>query len=389
MTKRTGPAFALVLAATPLLFIGCGDSGGKNGTGGSDGGSGLGSAINHDGGGGLGFKPSNIDLTGMDLSKLGDVIITDACGVDTEQPSFGCVGVDRYASKITTFPDQSRMAVFVFKSLRVEQSAMIQIDRGNIPVALVALDTMTFLGSIKVDPGRAGGAYSVQGDSTGIGPGGGLSGPVSRQAAGGGGSFCGLGGVGSAQQGATPYGKSSAYGTPELVPLVGGSTGGTGYYGGGDAGGALQLVAGRSIELFAGAFISAPGQGGGFRTPAGGGGSGGAILIEAPTVTIAGILAVNGGGGGGADSGGDDGYDYATPAAGGVEASTTNHGGNGGAGDIIDGGDGISAATANAAGGGGVGRIRINTTSGQAVLTGATLSPSAKTTCFSQGKIKP
>src|ERR1017187_4829557 len=51
MTKRTARALALVLSATPLLLIGCGDSGNNNGTGGSSGG-GFGGAIKDEGGGG-------------------------------------------------------------------------------------------------------------------------------------------------------------------------------------------------------------------------------------------------------------------------------------------------------------------------------------------------
>src|ERR1039457_3777950 len=51
MTKRTARALALVLSATPLLLIGCGDNGNNNGTGGSSGG-GFGGAIKYNGGGG-------------------------------------------------------------------------------------------------------------------------------------------------------------------------------------------------------------------------------------------------------------------------------------------------------------------------------------------------
>jgi len=52
MTKRTARALALVLSATPLLLVGCGDSGNNNGTGGTSGG--TGGAIKYDGGGGAG-----------------------------------------------------------------------------------------------------------------------------------------------------------------------------------------------------------------------------------------------------------------------------------------------------------------------------------------------
>jgi hypothetical protein len=101
---------------------------------------------------------------------------------------------------------------------------------------------------------------------------------------------------------------------------------------------------------------------------------------------------VNGGGGGsgGAAGGknGDDGHDSdAMPAAGGAP-TMTDHGGNGRAGGTADCTDGVNATSSGAGGGGGAGRIRINTTTGQASLTGATLSPTAATSCLTQGMLK-
>lgn len=353
----------------------------------------------------LGFTPSNIDLSGMDLSKVGDVIITGPnCGViDPEALTINCTDNGAVASKMITFADQSRMAVFVVKSLRVEASAVMEVRTGHVPFALVALETMTFFGSLETDHGTAGGAFNTQSETKGSGPGGGNSGPASNKAAGTGASYCGLGGAGTVEAGGTPYTRVAAYGTPELVPLLGGSAGGSGATPGtGHGGGAIQLVAGKSIDVKPGAFIAAPGAGGGqgglaSSQESSGGGSGGAILLEAPTVTIAGVLAVNGGGGGegaggnaGGGKSGDDGHVMDSIAASGGAAGTGNHGGNGGAGDNADGTDGVSDGTASASGGGGgAGRIRINTSAGSANLAGATLSPSVKTTCVSQGKLKP
>ena len=331
----------------------------------------------------LGFTPSNIDLSGMDLSKVGDVIITGAnCGIiDPEGLTINCTDNGAVAAKTITFADQSKMAVFVMKSLRVEASALMEVRGGHIPVALVALDTMTFVGSLKVDSGTGGGAFNTQNDVKGSGPGGGNGGPGSNKAAGTGASYCGQ--VDFAR-------RWRVYG--------GGALGGSS----GQGGGAIQLVAGKSIDLKAGAFISAPGAGGGQGGLAGsqestGGGSGGALLHEAPAVTIAGVLAVNGGGAGegaggnaGGGKNGDNGHDNDALAAAGGAAGTGNHGGNGGAGDQADGTDGSSDGTASASGGGGgAGRIRINTSSGAASVGSATLSPSAKTACVSQGKLKP
>ena len=62
MAKRTARALALVLSATPLLLMGCGDSGNNNGTGGSGGG--AGGAMRYDGGGGAGG--ANLDVGAPD-----------------------------------------------------------------------------------------------------------------------------------------------------------------------------------------------------------------------------------------------------------------------------------------------------------------------------------
>jgi len=67
MTKRTARALALVLSATPLLIVGCGGGGEKNGTGGSSGG--LGGATKYDGGGGAGG--AKVDVGVPDLAVLG------------------------------------------------------------------------------------------------------------------------------------------------------------------------------------------------------------------------------------------------------------------------------------------------------------------------------
>jgi hypothetical protein len=379
---------------------------------GADAGTGADSAKPADSGtdgqaGPLGFTPSNIDLNGLDLSKASDVVISGANNgiLDTESLSWSCCSIgQQYVAKTITFPDQTKMSVFVVKSLRVEASAVLDVT-GHLPLAIVSLGTITLFGNVKVRTGEGGGAFNAMSTSKGTGPGGGLSGPASMLAAGGGASFCGIGGVGSVETGGTPYGKAATYGTPELVPLIAGSAGGAGAISGSNSGGgAIQLVAATSIDVKAGAFISAPGGGGGqgglASTQEGsGGGSGGAILLEAPTVTIAGALAVNGGGGGsgGYNGGrnGDDGHDSdTTPAKGGTPTetdgglSTTDHGGNGGAGATQDGTDGINSMSSGAGGGGGAGRIRINTMTGQATLTSATLSPSATTSCLTQGMLK-
>jgi hypothetical protein len=145
-----------------------------------------------------------------------------------------------------------------------------------------------------------------------------------------------------------------SYGTPPIVPLIGGSTGGAGDIGAGAGGGALQLVSGGKFTLGAGAYIN-----------------------------------VGGGGGGGIGSNnGHDGTPDSMAAAGGPGAGM---GGTGGAAASINGASGATNATGGsaAAGGGGAGRIRINSVSGVVDLTLATISPAVTTSCVTQGKVAP
>ena len=59
------------------------------------------------------------------------------------------------------------------------------------------------------------------------------------------------------------------------------------------------------------------------------------------------------------------------------------------AGATINGGAAPGATTAGVAGGGGggAGRVRLNSASGQANLSGATFSPPATTACVTQGTV--
>jgi hypothetical protein len=157
------------------------------------------------------------------------------------------------------------------------------------------------------------------------------------------------------------------------------------YATGGKGGGAIEIVSSVSITVGPVGVVQAGGGGAGPGF-AGGGGAGGAILLEAPRVTVQGTLAANGGGGGGDGDPAEDGRPNATAASGGLNG-TTVVGGSGSAGATIAGGNGLATPTNGlSGGGGGAGRIRINTQSGSATITG-TLSPVQSTTCFSQGTL--
>jgi hypothetical protein len=348
----------------------------------------------------LPFTPSNLGLSGIDLSKIDDEDVSTNCqirtGESTAQDCFNNVG-----DGVVLQSDGTKLHVIVLKSLRVEPQAHITVAsiQGNLPLAIVTLGDFTLLGTIDahaVGNAAAAGGFTAQNDQKGSGPGGGAGAtgvPLTPGIGAGGGSYCGQGGQGAVEMGATgpAAAKAASYGTPELVPLVGGSSGGGGAVGGGAGGGGLQLVAGGTFSMGAGSYVNVGGgagpQGGTTGQDAGGGGSGGALLIEATNVKVAGTLAANGGGGGGSQNDGRDATADATPAAGGPGASA---GGPGAAGGTIDGASAMASTMSGSAGagGGGAGRVRINSSSGQADLTGATISPAATTSCFTQGTIK-
>ena len=77
----------------------------------------------------------------------------------------------------------------------------------------------------------------------------------------------------------------------------------------------------------------------------------------------------------------------AIAAAGGKAGVGPSSGGSGSAAASVNGMAGaFTAGNAAGGGGGGAGRIRINTSSGQATLSG-TLSPAASTACATQGAV--
>ena len=360
-----------------------------------------------DGGSGpLSFTPSNVDLGGMDLSKVGDFIVdNDECSINTDNLLASCGdGGDQLAFKIATQSDGSKVAVYVAKSMTIKAGQNLTVV-GSLPLVFIALDAITITGSLNAnatsDVGIAGGSTQMTMRTKGTGAGGG--GPGTASTAGGGGSYCGTGGIGGAESG-TAAAPAPTYGTAEIAPLVAGSSGGAGDGTPGAGGGGIQLVAGASITIDAAGLIQVGAGGGGFGGISGqeanGGGSGGSILLEAPAVTVAGALAANGGGGGtgtasdvGAapplDPGGQNSTPNATPAAGGKKGVGPSSGGDGSAASTVNGAAGaFTAGNAGGGGGGGAGRIRINTRTAQATL-GGVVSPALSTPCATQGTLRP
>lgn len=349
-----------------------------------------------DAGAALPFAPSNLDLSGIDLSNVGDYVVDQPnCEIYTTEKLATCGDPDALAFGIVEQPNGGgKIGVYVARTIRVEPNAsLLPHVTATFPLALVALDTMDVQGVIDVSAHdsrvSAGGFKAPTTDSTkGSGPGGGTAGTTTNGA--GGAGYCGVGGKGGSSS-AMPTAGGASYGSAAIIPLTGGSSGGNGTLPfAGTGGGAVQLVAGTKFTLGANATVGANGGGGingGISSQHGsGGGSGGSILIEAPEASILGALVANGGAGG-SKAPGQDGKLDGTQAVG----DTNTNGAIGGAGSAAEGPDGVDgtwAANDPAAGGGGAaGRIRINTTTGNAALSAKVLSPSASTPCTTEGTL--
>ncbi|MEO8876827.1 MAG: hypothetical protein ABI461_14635 [Polyangiaceae bacterium] len=367
----------------------------------------------------LPFQPSNVTIAGHDLSQIGDANVTTDCTLDTSASNTSggyCLGPE--VEWIATQSDGTQAHVFAVSSFTLAQTAKLTVV-GGLPAIIISIHDVTLNGPVlanaKYSAAGPGGFSQTTQFTKGSGPGGGaaavkaggtpdtVNGAVAGISAGGG-SFCGTGGQGVGEgmsdNGVGPVttaipAAALAYGSVDLRPLVGGSAGGVGgLSAAGSGGGAIQIVAGGTFTLGPLASINVGGGGGSDSGETNGGqeasagGSGGAILIEATTAAITGALAANGGGGGAHDAEGQDATPDANPALGGTDNSIAA-GGPGGAGAVQNGTNGIVPAgqTAAGAGGGGAGRIRINTMTGAATLSGI-VSPAASTPCVSQGSLR-
>lgn len=208
--------------------------------------------------------------------------------------------------------------VFNFTTITVTTGNTLSFNRNalNTPVYLLATSNVTINGVIDVSgsggngtsPGRGGpggfdGGYPGLDGNTppggGLGPGGGAGGVPCCGA-----SAAGAGGYGTIGGTASSTNKGPVYGSPLLIPLVGGSGGGgqsaSTIWGGGGGGGAILIGSNTRIDINSSGAVRANG---GAVCIAGtaNGGSGGAIRLVAPLVTGNGAVnafgACNGGDG--------------------------------------------------------------------------------------------
>ncbi|HUU03126.1 MAG TPA: hypothetical protein VM425_16960 [Myxococcota bacterium] len=369
----------------------------------------------------------------IDPSNLDPILL---CANPVDLTISGPVDIDTYAGTITGVnpadivfnivsqgggaPD---IGVFSFNSIDIQ--ANVTVTGSNALALLVCEDAWI---AVLIDASSVGEAAGPGGwdggngtsDGSGYQSGEGLEGHSENnpfnETGGGGGGFGFVGGNGGDADDEQGGAGGQEYGTDELVLLVGGSGGGSGGFlsnlsdeggGGGGGGGAVQISAGGDLVVTAAGGIHAGGAGGGAGPPewsaGGGGGAGGAILLEGVTVTVEGTLAANGGGGGGANTtyddpcsgggpeAGQDGPYGDSQAAGGRGCDTDDRdggpGGTGGYGDEATGAGVQPADFHNSGGGGGAaGRLRINSASGAATISGV-ISPNAASNRFTQGTV--
>jgi len=201
------------------------------------------------------------------------------------------------------------------------------------PVSLLAQGDVTVSGIISLS-GEAGGASgnsrggrggpggfkggngeivkSSPGAGSGLGPGAATgAGPLADSDGIGGGGGGGYGTPGANGQNASPGNSGPAYGTTNILPMLGGSGGSGGTSdtdvgptggGGGGGGGALLIASSAGIDV-QGSILAKGGKGGnglGSSASSGGGGSGGAIRLMAEILSGNGSLDAGGGAGGSA-----------------------------------------------------------------------------------------
>jgi hypothetical protein len=371
---------------------GAGGSGGDGGQGGGGGAASVNAAT-------VGFKPSNLPED-LELAVEQDMLFNgETCAsraeIDTDNGEIRCYSpgaVSRapyFAFAVVEQSDGTEVAVFAGRNIIADAQVRIEVV-GQRPLVLLAPGDIDLRGPIQAihnpiyeaEANSGGFSSPTAARSKGLGPGGG--GPGSATSGAGGGSYCGLGGLGGGAAAGAVGASGAVYGSPELVPLYGGSSGGTGSTSdSGAGGGAIQVVAGGTLTISVTGSLHVGGAAGNWG--ASGAGSGGSILLEGTEVVVAGILAANGGGGGGEGAGGDQGSNASPDEnyAPGGDSIATGIGGIGSAANEPNGGPG---GTTGGGGGGGAGRIRINSSRGTATLSG-TLSPSIDTACATEGEL--
>lgn len=252
-------------------------------------------------------------LVAATLFITGNVVFVFAQGTEGfssgSDESYGEILVDATAGTVVL--DMPPDGIFNCTTVTVDSGATLKFRRNslNTPVYLLATGRISISGTIDVSGsggtssppiGGAGGPGGFDGGHPGIGdlppgagqgPGGGLGGVSNNQ--GGSSNSAGSGAYGSVPNKPSAS-DGSTYGSPLLIPLLGGSGagGGTGQPGSGGAGGGGAVLLSSDDTVVINGTINARG---GLRQNHDNVGSGGGIRLVAPTVSGSGTLEVRGG----------------------------------------------------------------------------------------------
>src|ERR1019366_2607726 len=139
----------------------------------------------------LGFTPSNVDVSKLDLTGIGNIdLIGPGCCIGSDGSGFRCGDSTMAKYTVITQPNQIKVGVYVARSWRIEPNASITVCN-SFPLILVATDKIDILGSLTAAAmgGNAvvGGFSGGNSDAPGLGPGGGGTGSTAN--AGGGASY--------------------------------------------------------------------------------------------------------------------------------------------------------------------------------------------------------
>jgi hypothetical protein len=253
---------------------------------------------------------------------------------DPSVPSVPANSVVNATNKTAVIPLKADGSPYNFTTVNVPSGWTVTFFKNalNSPVYILAQSDVTIAGTISVN-GTSGGQPSAgqggpggydggqggplnQPGANGLGPGGGKAGISSTYFSGGGGSYGTAGGSVNSNSGSA----GPTYGTPNLIPLIGGSGGGGSVgtlsnsngigYGGGGGGGALVIASSTSIIVTG--SMTANGGGGVYQSGCcywtnyySGGGSGGSIRLIANIISGNGIISASGGASGYPNFGGN------------------------------------------------------------------------------------
>ncbi len=250
------------------------------------------------------------------MALMGAAALATARGQGFDTGSTGALGplVVADANVTVTLPPDGRLH---YTTITVAAGRTLRFARNelNTPVMLLAQGDVVVDGTIDVSgsagpgnppiggiagPGGFDGGKPGFGDGfppgDGYGPGGGGGGSANQASSGAGG-----GGYGTASGGGGSIGHGLAYGSPLLIPLIGGSGGGgqEGFPGGGGGGGGGAILVASNSRIRVAGTGSIISRGGSWRGGALNAGSGGGIRLLAPTVEGSGSVDVTPSGAGG------------------------------------------------------------------------------------------